>query len=55
MADSGILNSDVFNRKKLQGAEVSSATYNLVIGLVLCNDYPSCSKEAPDCAIETGR
>ena len=31
-----ILKSDVFNRTRAEGAIVSDATYNLVIGLVLC-------------------
>ena len=31
-----ILKSDIFNRTKAEGAIVSDATYNLVIGLVLC-------------------
>jgi len=34
--DSGFLKSDVFERTRPQGALVSPATYNLVIGLTLC-------------------
>ena len=32
----GILQSSIFNRTQSQGAVVSAATYNLVIGMVLC-------------------
>jgi hypothetical protein len=37
MAESdSFLKSDVFERERLDAPEVSDATYNMVIGLVLC-------------------